>query len=236
MINTDPNIIKQFQGQFLVSPAELQAKLFNVKAFISDWDGVFNNGMKDDNGSSPFSEIDSMGTNMLRFNHYLRTGTLPVFCIITGEKNKAAYTLAKREHFHAVYYNVKNKKEAFEHICSTYNLHPAEVAFIFDDILDLSVAEVCGLRIMVRHSGNPLLINYATKHRLADYITHNDGHNMAVRETTELLMGISNRYDDTIAERMHHTEIYKLFLAHRNQPETAFYTSVDGQIVSQIPQ
>jgi 3-deoxy-D-manno-octulosonate 8-phosphate phosphatase (KDO 8-P phosphatase) len=236
MTNPDTNIVSEFKGQFLVSPAELQAKLFNIKAFVTDWDGVFNNGQKDAGGASPFSEVDSMGTNMLRFNHYLRTGHAPPFFVITGEMNAAAYTLAKREHFNTVYYKVKHKKEALEHICKTHSLHPEEIAFFFDDVLDFSVAHLCGLRLMVGRPANPLLINYVKQHCLADYVTANDGNNMAVREMVELLTGISGRYDDTLTERMHYTEAYKKFLVLRNMPETEFYTSIDSQITLQTPQ
>jgi len=41
-----------FQGAFLVTPTELQEKLAKIKAYVFDWDGVFNNGFKDDNASS----------------------------------------------------------------------------------------------------------------------------------------------------------------------------------------
>jgi 3-deoxy-D-manno-octulosonate 8-phosphate phosphatase (KDO 8-P phosphatase) len=236
MTNPDPNVINEFKGQFLVSPAELQAKLFNIKAFITDWDGVFNNGHKDGNGSSPFSEVDSMGTNMLRFNHYLRTGHAPVFCVITGENNTSAYSLAKREHFNAVYYKVLNKTEALNHICKTHSLQPQEVAFFFDDVLDLSVAEQCGVRLMVGRNASPLFMNYVKQHRLADYVTYSDGNNMAVREMVELIMGLAGRYDDALTERMHYTDTYKHFLTLRNRPETDFFTSIDSQITIQVPQ
>jgi len=237
MTNQDPNIIaEQFQGQFLVSPAALQAKLFKIKAYVSDWDGVFNNGAKDEHGSSPFSEVDSMGTNMLRFNHYLRTNTAPLTAIITGEKNKAAFALPKREHFNAVYYSIRHKADALKHFCDTHNLQPYEVAYFFDDIPDLSVAEKVGVRVMIGRPANPLLINFVKEHQLADYITHNDGNNMAVREISELLTGIAGFYSEMIKERMHFTAEYEQFLTLRNQPITQYYTTIDSQITLQEPQ
>src|SRR5690606_10938202 len=90
-------IIEQFKGQVQTTPELLREKLSGVKAFVFDWDGVFNDGMKDEKGSSRFSEVDSMGTNLLRFNHFLRSGELPITAIISGEKNQAAFTLAERE-------------------------------------------------------------------------------------------------------------------------------------------
>ena len=104
------HITALFNGRFLTEPVAIQEKLFQAKAFVFDWDGVFNNGAKNENGSSPFSEVDSMGINMLRFNHYLQRQQNPLAAIITGEKNQAANMFAKREHFHSVYYNIKTKR------------------------------------------------------------------------------------------------------------------------------
>ena len=59
-----------FKGVFITDVAIIQQKLQQVKAFIFDWDGVFNDGRKDIQGNSGFSEIDSMGINMMRFSYY----------------------------------------------------------------------------------------------------------------------------------------------------------------------
>ncbi|MFI5195445.1 MAG: hypothetical protein ACHQD8_00010 [Chitinophagales bacterium] len=225
-----------FKGHFLALPAVIQEKLFGAKAFVFDWDGVFNSGVKDENGSSPFNEVDAMGTNLLRFNHYLRTGSNPFTAIISGEMNKAAFTLAKREHFEAVYYCMKNKKEALSHLCATNNIFPEEVVYFFDDVLDLSIAEHCGLRIMVGRGANPLLLNLVQEKNLADYITAADGGNNGLREASELLMGLSGRYDDTIMERVHYTEHYRQYIVLRNTPEPSFYTTIGSKITAHSPQ
>src|SRR6185312_9555036 len=146
MTNDLQQMKELFKGRFLMPLELIQARLFKIKAFVFDWDGVFNNGAKDENGSSPFSEVDSMGVNMLRFNYYLRMGHVPLTIVLSGEKNKAAFTLSNREHFNANYYNIKDKKKALTHICDTFHVKPHEIVFVFDDILDLSMAELCGLR------------------------------------------------------------------------------------------
>lgn len=233
---TDLNQIKGvFKGSFLVEPVALQEKLFKLKAYVFDWDGVFNNGIKDVGGSSPFNEADSMGVNMLRFNHYLRKCLNPVTAVITGEHNTAAFTLARREHFHGVYYNMKNKKEALMHLCHAHKVEPHEVAYFFDDILDLSVAEVCGLRIMVSCACSPLLLGLVNKNKLADYVTAANGNNNALREAAELLIGLSGLYDDTIMQRVHYTERYREYINARNTPVPIFYTVIDSKITEQPP-
>ena len=69
--NHTESIFEQIGGVFC-TPADLLAeKLKTIKAFVFDWDGVFNNAVKNENKSSNFNEADSMGTNMLRFNHFI---------------------------------------------------------------------------------------------------------------------------------------------------------------------
>lgn len=220
-----------FKGDFIVSPEALSEKIRSVKAFVFDWDGVFNNGEKDESGSSYFNEVDAMGTNLLRFNYYLLNGRPPVTAIITGERNKAALSFANREHLHAVYCGIKYKADALKHLCDAYQVQPDEVAFMFDDVLDFSAAQLCGLRIMVKRDCNPLMIDYARRHGLVDYITAHNGANHAIREVVELLTGMSGRYEDTMTERAMFTDVYKQYLAQRNEAKVTLFTVSQSEIV-----
>ena len=225
------NMSAHFKGVFVTEPLQLLQRLRRIKAFVFDWDGVFNNGEKNESGSSPFNEVDSMGTNLLRFSQYLRTNEVPIVCVISGENNKAAAILAKRESFHAVYSGIKLKTEASEHICATYGIKSEEIAFVFDDVLDFSLAEKAGLRFMVSRTCNPLLTDYAVKNQLVDYLTATSGGNGALREVTELLMGMGGKYNEVIKHRMNFSEIYQQYLAERNKSTPLFYTSKDSQII-----
>lgn len=234
-MNTDSSRIGDlFKGNFLTEPRLLFKKLSQVRAFVFDWDGVFNNGVKDEKGSSSFSEVDAMGTNLLRFNHYLRVGELPVTAIISGEQNIAAGVLAKREHFNAVYYKIPQKIKALHHLCSEHNIDPAEVAFVFDDVLDLSMAQWCGLRIMVSRECNPFLLEFVAENNLAEYITFADGGHHAIRETVELLMGLSGMYEETIEQRMQHADNYQAYLKLRNKPGPVFYTGKESDKIERV--
>lgn len=219
-----------FKGQFITDPTLMAGKLPAINAYIFDWDGVFNNGAKGLDGSSPFNEVDSMGINMMRYNHYIRRGSNPIAGIITGENNPVAFTLARREHFHSVYFGIKNKIDALNHLCAAHDIEPSEVAYFFDDITDLEVAAHCGLRIMIGRSGTPMLHNLVREKRLADYITHNDGGNNAIREATELLKALSSRYEETVMNRASWSENYRDYLNSRNIPKPAFYSVTDNKI------
>lgn len=230
----DLDLIKGlFSGSFLTEPVAIKEKLFRVKAFVFDWDGVFNNGTKDASGSSPFNEVDSMGLNMLRFNHHLRTGENPIAAVITGEHNTAAFTLAKREHFHSVYYRIKNKMDAFNHLCDAYAIKPEEVAYFYDDILDLPVASVCGLRVMIGRPGSPMMTELVKKDALADYITAAGGGGNALREAAEMLIALNGNYNETIRQRIEYTARYQEYITARNTPNPTFYTITDSKITEQ---
>ncbi len=217
-------------GKFISPINQIQNKMRGIKAFIFDWDGVFNNGQKQSDGSSSFSEVDSMGTNLLRYSHFLVNKRLPYTAIISGEKNATAFYFCKRECFNSSFFKVANKKLALDFICEKENIKPYEIAYFFDDVLDLSIAETCGIRILVNQKANPLFSNYCIKNKLVDYLTASSGGEHAVRETTELLMALNDTYEKVIADRKNSVPQYKSYLESRSEVKTAYYTVVDNKI------
>lgn len=222
-------ITHHFKGQFITPPEAIKEKFTQIKAFIFDWDGVFNDGFKDADGNSHFSEVDSMGTNLLRLNYYMRHHALPPVAVISGERNKAALNFAQREHIDAIYCGIKYKAEALEHLQHRWGILPHEVAFFFDDVLDFSIAQVCGLRFMIGRSANPLLIDFAIRKDLVDYVTANDGGHGAVREVSEMLLQMSGLHDETLTHRMMFTTLYQEYFGKRNSGDTTLFLSRDGQ-------
>ena len=195
------DFLKAFENngaKLLLSPTGFNIKLQSIKAFVFDWDGVFTDGSKDFELQSRFNEADSMGTNLLRFCFFLKHDKLPITAIISGENNKAAFTFVNRECFHANYFKVSNKIEAANHLCKTFNISLDQIAYVFDDVLDLSIAQCCGLRIFIPRKGNPLFNEYVIKNKLADYITASESGHYAVRETCEFLIGTYKLYDEVI--------------------------------------
>ena len=226
-------IFTQLGGEFITPVSELAEKLSSVKAFIFDWDGVFNDGTKNEQGSSNFSEVDSMGTNLLRFGWWLSQASMPYTAVISGERNLLSFKLVQREHYHACYFRIKHKIEALEHFMSSRGLKASEVAFFFDDALDLSIAEQCGVRILIRHKGNPLFQQYVIKNKLVDYITAQDGGNFAVREGCEFMLGLQGVHDQTIDERLRFYPHYNNYLTERQAIQSQFFTLVNGQFEPQ---
>lgn len=218
-------------GKFLTSEDLLQQKLKEIKAFVFDWDGVFNSGEKSGGGSSNFNEVDSMGTNLLRFNHYLNKKQLPITAIISGEKNESAFWFCKREHFNYSFFKFANKLHAINYICKENNIQPQQIAYFFDDVLDLSIARICGIRIFIPRKNNPSFNHFVFENQLADYVTAGISGEFAIRESCEMLMELSSSYNLTIQHRMDFTEDYTQYLNKRNSTETSFFTFANGEII-----
>jgi 3-deoxy-D-manno-octulosonate 8-phosphate phosphatase (KDO 8-P phosphatase) len=231
-MNLDVELIfSEIGGTFLSSALDISAKLKTIKAFVFDWDGVFNNAVKNENKSSNFNEADSMGTNLLRFNYFLHNNKMPACAIISGEKNEMAFYFCNREHFDASYYKVADKIIALEHFCKANNIEKSEVCYMFDDVLDLSIAKVCGIRILINRKANPLFKNYVINNKLADYITAHESGNFAVREACEMLIGLSETYNEVIEHRTAYSPIYKDYITQRQAAPTTFFTVENNEIV-----
>ncbi|MFN8258775.1 MAG: hypothetical protein U0W24_24010 [Bacteroidales bacterium] len=219
MIEEIKELFEKQGGEFISSPLYIAENLKKIKAYIFDWDGVFNSGTKDDNNSSPFSEVDAMGTNLLRLGFWLANDkNLPVVSIITGENNSAAIKLAEREHFNHIYFSFKNKAEAFNHLLDSFALKPEEIAFCFDDVLDFPIAKKCGLKFMVSRKGSPLLKKYAIENKFCDYLTGQAGGNFGVREVIELVLGLLGQFEMAVKERTDFSKKYTEYLSQRNTP------------------
>lgn len=227
------NLFKKNGGIFLTPPAQLKKKIRKIRAFIFDWDGVFSDSRKTGKGNdSYFLEVDSMGLNMLRFSNWLsRKQVQPFTAVVSGEDTETARYFLQREKFNAGYFKVKDKKIALADFCHRYNVDPSEVAFVFDDILDLSIAEKAGLSICVNRKANPLFVEYVKKNKLADYITGNESGQYPLREATELLMALAGNFNEVIHERVEHGEVYKKYISERNNAQVIFYTAKNEMIV-----
>ena len=227
------NIFTDTGGEFIIAANMIGFKLNHVNTFLFDWDGVFNSGTKGENINSNYTEVDSMGLNMLRFGYWLKNGKLPLLGIITGQNNLSAIHLAEREHFNFVYLGFINKSDALGHLKDTHQISDEQVAFAFDDVLDIAIASKCGLRLAVKNNASPLFTNYLKQNNLADYITANAGANHAVREICELILGISETFNDAIRERAAFSDVYRKYLAERNGAQTKYYKFHHGSVVQQ---
>jgi 3-deoxy-D-manno-octulosonate 8-phosphate phosphatase (KDO 8-P phosphatase) len=228
-------MINQLGGEMIAPQSVITQKLERIEAFVFDWDGVFNDGIKGENAPGYFSEASAMGLNMLRYGFWLTRHQLPKVAIITGQYNPTAFHFAEREHLHQVYRKFPHKLPALNHFCNTHHLKPEQVAFIYDDILDLSVARVSGLRCCVRNPAAFLFGDYVRREKVADYYTAHTGGQHAVREICELLIGLMNCYDEVVHSRTLYDEEYFRYWHERNRVETEFFRGKDGKVIADQP-
>ncbi|MBS1651698.1 MAG: phosphatase [Bacteroidetes bacterium] len=220
--------------KYIVSENEIAEKLKKIKAFIFDWDGVFNNGEKQAGGSSSFNEVDSMGTNLLRFAYFLKNQQPPITAIISGEKNETAFYFSKRECFNYSFFKIPHKIDALNFICSEKKISPSEVAYFFDDVLDLSIANTCGLRILIARPETPLFTEYCIKNKLTDVHTTVSGKNFAVRQACESLMKTMKSFDDVLQKRTNYSSEYANYITQRNNVNAKFYTLNTDKKISNV--
>ena len=225
------DLFKTNGGNFIIPPAQLQDKLRNVKALVFDWDGVFNSGEKGALPSS-FSEVDSMGINMLRFGYFMLSGQIPYTAIVTGETNPAGFKCANRERFDQVFFQTKHKVELLPILKKDHGIEPDEVLFVFDDILDLSLAEQVGARFLVFRKSNPLFNAFCIKHGICDYQTYSSGNEGALREVSEVVLDALGLFDKTIEERIQFDGIYQDFLNEKMSKKTRFLKSENQMFIS----
>ena len=193
-------------------------------AFYTYWPKVNKIGQSD---TLPPTE----GTKVLLLLYYFLHLKHPICAVISGEKNEPAFYFSEREGFQYSFYKVAHKAQALATLCERAGISPAEVAYFFDDVLDLPIAEQCGLRILVNQKINPLFQQYCIQHHLADYICAASGGQFAVREATELLIGLNENYDQVISERTNNSSNYQNYITERRTLKTTFFTLTESGIV-----
>jgi 3-deoxy-D-manno-octulosonate 8-phosphate phosphatase (KDO 8-P phosphatase) len=229
-MNNIENIFKKIGGKFITPISELEAKVPKISAFLFDWDGVFNEGRKGGGTHSDFSEIDSMGLNMLRFGWWLATGKLPIFMVITGEQNPAAFQLAQRECWNAVYFKISDKRNALYHAQEHFGIQTAHTAFAFDDVLDLNVAQLVAFRCQIGRPNILLFSDFVQKNRFCDYVTSQSGGHHALREMSELLLALQGNFETVVRKRMEFKGDYENYLTERRKIRPLFFTYQNNEM------
>lgn len=218
------NSIQSFvlAGAYLnCSVGDIREKLSQVKVFLFDWDGVFNSGEKFGTKGSPFAEPDSMGTNLLRLGYWLKHGNLPVAGILTGAVNEGVDYFARRECLDVCMRGYNNKRDAWDAFQEYFDFQPHEVAYVFDDVIDIPMAERSGLRFMVDRKASPAFRQYVIDNNLCDYITANPGGQGAVREVCEFMLCVMGMYEEVVRTRASYEEnVYKKYLGERKAIKT----------------
>jgi 3-deoxy-D-manno-octulosonate 8-phosphate phosphatase (KDO 8-P phosphatase) len=101
--------------------------------------------------------------------------------MISGEDSAIVHARAAKLQIDDVYCGVADKLAAVDELCGRHGLQRSQVAFVGDDLNDVSALERVGLACAVADAADPV-------QALAHYVTRRRGGDGAVREVCELLI------------------------------------------------
>lgn len=167
-----------FQSLYGPLPEDISQRAKQIKLLICDVDGVFSDGRiyLGNNGEElkAFNTRDGFGIKALQ------SVGIDV-AIITGRHSTLVEKRMKSLTVKHIYQGQENKLDAYHTLLNDLSLTPENVAYIGDDIPDLTVMTEVGLSICVP-DGHPYVKSKS------DHITQLKGGFGAVREVCDLLL------------------------------------------------
>lgn len=152
----------------------------SIKMVVTDFDGVVTDNcvyINDDfSMSRKLNFKDIMGFSILKKNSY-------EISIISGERNAAIQTMAKKFGIVEIHQNIRKKIDVLKNIVEKYNLSLDEFVYIGDDINDVECLEFAKYKITVPHAVDKV------KAIKGIQITKNEAGNGAFREVVDCLVG-----------------------------------------------
>lgn len=151
-----------------------------IRMVVTDFDGVLTDNCvyinEDFTMSRKLNFKDIMGVHLLRKNDFQ-------IAIISGEKNSAIETLAKKFKIEEIHQDIRIKIDVLKFLIEKYSLSQEEYVYIGDDVNDLECLNFAKYKITVPHAVEKL------KSAEGIQITENDGGDGAFREVADCLIG-----------------------------------------------
>ncbi len=170
-------------------------RLKKIKILLMDVDGVLTDGgiIYDDNGieTKVFNVKDGLGIRLLT-NAGIKVG------VVTGRKSKALYHRCKNLGIDHIFDGIGDKAAVLDVVSERTGVPPEEIAFVGDDLPDLSLMKKVGLSIAVKNAHEIILEN-------ADMVTSCEGGTGAVREVCEAMLKARGVWE-SILERFYNVQ------------------------------
>lgn len=151
-----------------------------IRMVVTDFDGILTDNCvyinEDFTMSRKLNFKDIMGVHLLRKNDFQ-------IAIISGEKNSAIETLAKKFKIEEIHQDIRIKIDVLKSLIEKYSLSQEEYVYIGDDVNDLECLNFAKYKITVPHAVEKL------KSAEGIQITENDGGDGAFREVADCLIG-----------------------------------------------
>ena len=151
-----------------------------IKIVITDFDGIVTDNCvyinEDFTMSRKLNFKDVMGFSILKKNGF-------DIAIISGEKNSAIETMAKKFKIDEIHQNIRIKIDVLKMIVEKYHLTQDEYVYLGDDVNDLECLKFAKYKITVPHA--------VDKVKKVDniQITHSQAGDGAFREVAACLVG-----------------------------------------------
>jgi 3-deoxy-D-manno-octulosonate 8-phosphate phosphatase (KDO 8-P phosphatase) len=149
-----------------------------IKLFIMDVDGTLTDGKIYIGNSGEifkaFNVKDGLGVNLLKKNNVIPA-------IITGRTSDIVLVRAKELGIQEVHQGVEDKVEVFNILKEKYNLTNDQIAFVGDDLNDLELIKLAGLKLTVANAAEELF-------DVVDYKSSLNGGEGAVRDIINKLL------------------------------------------------
>ncbi len=185
-----PNLFPE-QPRTSELPDDIQQRFARTRMLLLDVDGVMTDGTitLDDRGieSKHFSVRDGLG--LIRCRRFgLKTG------VISGRASEATLLRCKDLQMDEIHLGNPEKLPVFEEICKRHGLLPEEIAFMGDDVLDLSILEQVGLATCPADAHTEI-------RRKVHFISRFPGGYGAVRELIDHWLQATGHYEEFLAFR-----------------------------------
>ena len=156
----------------------IQQKARRIRAIITDVDGVLTDGgIIYDNAYNEYKRFNVKDGQIV--SHLIRLGF--IVGAITGRESEVVKKRMAELKFTFHRHGIKDKLAEYEEIKRTYGLEDEEIAYIGDDIIDLSILCRCGL------SATPQDAREYMKKEV-DYITPSKGGEGVLRDVADMIL------------------------------------------------
>jgi 3-deoxy-D-manno-octulosonate 8-phosphate phosphatase (KDO 8-P phosphatase) len=175
-------------------PAALRKRAAHIKVLLMDVDGTLTTGgvtlLSTAEGTAleikTFDAHDGQGLTLAR-TAGIRTG------VITGRASPALHRRAKEMDIEFVYEKQPHKIPAYEEILKKAGVAESEVAYVGDDLPDITVMRRVGLAVAVGDAVPEVK-------KAAHYVTKAPGGKGAVREAIELILKSKGVWNEVIGK------------------------------------
>ncbi len=163
---------------------DIQDRIKNIKILVMDVDGVMTDGrIILGTGNSELKFFDARDGVGIK---YLQRVGIDV-AIITGRESEVVKMRAEELGINLIYQNAKMKIEAYQDLKKKTGFEDKQIAYIGDDLPDIPVMKKVGFAVAVANCSDE------TK-EAAHYVTKNQGGKGAIREVTDLIIKLQQKW------------------------------------------